>query len=79
MPVQKIEVALLDDAMSVEEDTGKLAALHGEKAMLEAERELLTNSWSIPVDKKMDDDCDLAQQKASFPRINGKTRKVGNR
>ena len=34
-------MALLDDAMMVEDDAGKLAALHGEKAMLEAERELL--------------------------------------
>ncbi|PYI56556.1 ribosomal protection-like ABC-F family protein [Paenibacillus flagellatus] len=35
------KLALLDDAMMAEEDAGKLAALHGEKAMLEAERELL--------------------------------------
>lgn len=35
------KLVLLDDAMMAEEDPGKLAALHSEKAVLEAERELL--------------------------------------
>ncbi|MEF3306043.1 ribosomal protection-like ABC-F family protein [Paenibacillus sp. GYB003] len=35
------KLALLDEAMMAEEEASKLMALHGEKAMLEAERELL--------------------------------------
>ncbi|RKN64457.1 ribosomal protection-like ABC-F family protein [Paenibacillus ginsengarvi] len=35
------KLALLDDAMMAEEDASRLVALHNEKAMLEAERELL--------------------------------------
>ncbi|MBE1442186.1 ATPase subunit of ABC transporter with duplicated ATPase domains [Paenibacillus sp. OAS669] len=41
------KITLLDEAMLLETDSGKLFAMHSEKMILEAERELLYQQWEL--------------------------------